>query len=244
MLYEQYHPPDLTTPSIDDDGVQKLHSSLTSLDFYLLDDIDIYLSSVQTKAAKNDLINDSFNDYTQHQEELLADFDFADLTSFEETSDFLADSISPEDIDIEQWISQSAFPSPPTDTSNSSLSSIEDASPTISATGDEYTIPSDMMVPPSPSLCSSASSPITSKKKSKLSAGERKLRKKHQNKTAAEKYRLKKKSERNELLDRHTQLEGKNRALKLELENLTYRVQQFKQLVADFLPNGLPSLSN
>jgi len=69
MLFEQYHSQDLLTPSINDGGVSKLNSSLTSLDFYLLDDIDAYLAPIQSKQTKNDLINNSFNDNSQHQEE-------------------------------------------------------------------------------------------------------------------------------------------------------------------------------
>jgi len=69
MLFEHYHPQDLLTPSINDGGVNKLNSSLTSLDFYLLDDIDAYLPLVQSNKNKNDLINDSDNDNSQHQEE-------------------------------------------------------------------------------------------------------------------------------------------------------------------------------
>jgi hypothetical protein len=236
MLFDQYHPQDLLTSSIDDGGVQKLNSSLTSLDFYLLDDINIYLPSLESKATKNDLINDSFNDNSQHQEELFSDFDFAEFNDFEETSDVLAGSIFPEEIDIEKWISQASFPSPPTDTTNSSLFNVEDASPTQSSIGDEYTINKDMVVPPSPSISSTDSSPTPSGKKTKLSVVERKLRKKDQNKTAAEKYRIKKKSERHQLLDRHSKLKDTNKELKLELENLTYRIQQFKQIFADLLP--------
>ena len=86
MLFEQYPCQDLLTPSINDGGVNKLNSSLTSLDFYLLDDIDAYLPLIQSKPNKNDLINDSNNDNSQHQEDLLADFDFSDFNDFEENS--------------------------------------------------------------------------------------------------------------------------------------------------------------
>ncbi|CAF2643557.1 unnamed protein product [Rotaria sp. Silwood2] len=230
MLYEQYHHQDLLTPSIGDDGVNKLNSSLTSLDFYLLDDIDVYLSPIQsTKAVHKDLIDDSLNDNSQHQEEFFSNFDLVNFNDFEENSDFLADSISIDEIDIEKWISQASFPSPPMDTNSSSLSNVEDSSPI------EYTINRDMIVPPSPSLSSTDSSPISSTKKSKLSVIERRLRKKNQNKTAAEKYRIKKKSELHQLLDRHSKLKDTNGELKLELENLTYRIQQFKQLFADLI---------
>jgi len=202
MLFEPYPPQDLLTPTINDGGVNKLNSSLTSLDFYLLDDIDAYLSPpIQSKKPKKDLINDSINDNHQHQEEFFFDLD---LPNFEENSDFPVDSISFDDLDLEKWISQSSFPSPPMDTTSSSpLSSIEDASSKVHSIGwDDYMINTDMVVPPSPPLSSTSSSPQPSTKKTKLSIVERKLRKKGQNKTAAEKYRIKKKSERHQLLDR------------------------------------------
>ena len=99
----------------------------------------------------------------------------------------------------------------------------------------EYPINIDMVVPPSPPLSTATASPAPSTKKSKLSTIDRKLRKKDQNKTAAEKYRVKKKSERHFLLDRHAALKNTNRELKLELENLTFRVEKFKQLFVDLL---------
>jgi hypothetical protein len=146
-------------------------------------------------------------------------------------------------LDIEKWITQSSFPSPPMEINNSPLSSIEDTSSTFPSIGDEYTKNTDMIVPLSPPLSSTGSSPAPSTKKTKLSAVERKLRKKDQNKTAAEKYRVKKKSERHQLLDRHLKLKTINKELKSELENLTYRVQQFKQLFVDFIQNDLPITS-
>jgi hypothetical protein len=121
------------------------------------------------------------------------------------------------------------------DTDNSPLSQVEDASSTLSWFGDEYPINTDMIVPLSPPLSASSSSPGSITKKTKLSPGERRLRKKGQNKTAAEKYRIKKKSERNQLLDRHLKLKTLNKELKSELENLTYRIQQFKQLFNEFV---------
>jgi hypothetical protein len=227
MLFEQ-HPQDLLTPSINDGGINKLNSSLTSLDFYLLDDIEAYLSPpIQSKITK---INDSINENSQHQEdEFFSDLDFSDINNFDEKSDF----IPLDELELEKWISQSSFPSPPMDINNSPSSYFEDAS---SSLGDEYSINADMSVPLSPPLSSiGSSSPAPLIKKRKLSTVERKLRKKGQNKTAAEKYRIKKKSERNQLLDRHSKLKTMNKELKLELENLTYRVQQFKQLFNDFV---------
>lgn len=118
---------------------------------------------------------------------------------------------------------------------------MDDLSPIQSCLSDESTSNADMIVPTSPplSLASSASSPGETKK-SKLSPVERKVRKKDQNKNAAEKYRIKKKTERDRLLDRHAKLKGSNLGLKLELENLSYQVQQLKQLFVDVLQIPLP----
>jgi len=127
------------------------------------------------------------------------------------------------------------------ETNNSPLSSVEDTLTTLSWNGDDYTKSIDMVVPPSPPLSPASSSPKPITKKSKLTVVERKLRKKDQNKTAAEKYRVKKKSERHILLDRHSILKNKNRELKLELENLTYRVQHIKQLFVDILQMDPPT---
>jgi hypothetical protein len=241
MLFEQYHSQDLLTPSINDGGVNKLNSSLTSLDFYLLDDIDAYLSLPSSKKITHDLINDSINDNSQYQEEFFPDFDFDNFNHFDEKSDFLLDQISLDELEIEKWISQSAFPSPPMETNNSPLSSPEDTSSTLSWISDDHTRNTDMIVPPSPPLSSIGSSPAPSTKRPKLSTVERKLRKKTQNKNAAEKYRIKKKSEHHQLLDRQAQLKNINKELRLELENLTYRVEHFKTLFTGLLQNELPT---
>jgi hypothetical protein len=238
MFHEQYHPQDLLTPAINDGGVNKLNSSLTSLDFYLLDDIDAYLPLVQSKKNKNDLINDSNNDNSQHEEELFPEFDFLDFDGFEEKSEFLDNFVPLDELELEKWISQSSFPSPPMDTNNSSM---EDTSSISPWTAGECIINSDMVLPPSPPLSSTGSSPAPSLKKPKLSAGERRSRKKGQNKSAAEKYRIKKKSERHLLLDRHSHLASINKDLKLEFENLTFRVQKLKELFVDFLQIDTPT---
>jgi len=236
MLFEQYPSQDLLTPSINDGGLSKLNSSLSTLDFYLLDDINAYLSPpIQSKPNSIDLNNDSLNEGGQchgDAEDFFSHLDFSDIQNFEEKSDF----IPLDELELEKWISESSFPSPPMDTSNSPLSTIEDASSSFSSFADQYPKSNDMIVPPSPPLSSASSSPApVLGKKTKLSSVERKLRKKGQNKTAAEKYRIKKKSERSLLVDRHTQLKTLNKELRLELENLAYRVQQFKQLFNDFV---------
>jgi len=236
MLFEQYPSQDLLTPSINDGGVNKLNSSLTSLDFYLLDDIEAYLPPVQIKSSKTNFINDSINENSQDQDDFFADLDFSDFENFEEKSDF----IPLDELELEKWISQSSFPSPPMDSNNSPLCSADENTTSSSSSfpwiGDDYTMNTDMVVPPSPPLSSTGSSPAPSIKKPKLTIVERKLRKKDQNKNAAEKYRIKKKSERHQLLDRHMQLRNLNKELKSELENLTYRVQQFQQLFAAYVP--------
>jgi hypothetical protein len=230
MLFEQYPSQDLLTPSIIDGGVNKLDSSLTALDFYLLDDINAYLSPNDLKKTKDELINNSFDDNNQYQEDFFSSFDLSELNDAEETSDFLSDAISFDDIDLEKWISQSSFPSPPMETNSSSISSTENTYSTFPSIYDELSKNIDMVVPPSPPLSSIGSSPAPIIKKPKLTVVERRLRKKDQNKSAAEKYRLKKKSERHKLLDRHSRLKKSNTELKLELENLAYRVQHIKQL--------------
>ena len=245
MLFEQYPSQDLLTPSINDGGLSKLNSSLTSLDFYLLDDINAYLSPpIQSKTNSIDLNNDSLSENSQYHEEaedFFSNFDFSDMPNFEEKSgkrtslpfidnnpSYSIDFIPLDEFELEKWISESSFPSP--------LSTYEDVSSTLSSFADQYPKQTDMIVPPSPPLSSASSSPApTIGKKSKLSPVERKIRKKGQNKTAAEKYRIRKKSERSLLLDRHGQLKTLNKELKSELENLTYRVQQFKQMFNDFL---------
>lgn len=96
---------------------------------------------------------------------------------------------------------------------------------------------------PSVSSISSASSSSAAKRFSKsprLSTVDRRLRKKDQNKTAAEKYRQKKRTERDELAHRQSTLKNQNRELKFELENLTFRLEQFKQLFVDVLQIPVP----
>jgi len=68
-----------------------------------------------------------------------------------------------------------------------------------------------------------------------LTTNERKQRKKVQNKTAAEKYRVKKKTEKQILNEKRQLLTTSNKDLKLETENLQYRIQQLKQLFFDIL---------
>jgi len=251
MLFEQ-----LLTPTIigNTDGVLGTNSNnpflSSSLDFDLLDDIDFYLASTHTKKIK-------YNDKNEHDtnnnssEELFEGFDFVALAEFdgnEEKSELilLAD-IS--DLDIEKYISQSAFPSPPMDVTNSPLCDFNESTTSSPATipwiGEECTI----ATPLSPSIsltCSLSPAPrITKKtnriKKTTLSTIDRKMRKKNQNKTAAEKYRVKKKSEKTIIMERRTNLIQINRDLKLETENLQFRLEQLKQLFVDIVHVQFPS---
>jgi hypothetical protein len=292
MLFEQYQ---LQTPTINNNndggvGCVTANPLFSSLDFDLLDDIDLYLPSVYSKKNKTknesllpsnknthpieNEISNSSNE--QQHEELFSDLDFCNLADFDEKSrkkflllfpgfphrirSFLElienNSTNIDDWELGKWISQSSFPSPPMDISQSAcdipnLNTTEDStssSSTIPWISEECTIQSvsvDMIVPPSPPLSSVSSSPAPSARKSSkkigLSTVERKLRKKDQNKTAAEKYRIKKKSEKYNVLDRHIKLKGINRDLKLEADNLSFRIEQLKQLLVDLLQVQLPS---
>ncbi len=157
---------------------------------------------------------------------------------------------------LDKYLTQVSLPSPPIDVHNASICddstffAIDESTSSSGLwVGNECTVesnnPEDMMVPPSPPLSSSSSSPSISKKEStkqrNLSTIERKLRKKDQNKSAAEKYRLKKRSERNELVARHLNLKNQNREVKCEMENLTFQLEQFKQLFVDILQIPIPS---
>ena len=111
-----------------------------------------------------------------------------------------------------------------------------------SGTNDDIRVSLDSPMP-SVSSMSSASSSSAAKRFSKsprLSTVDRRLRKKDQNKTAAEKYRQKKRTERDELAHRQSTLQNQNRELKFELENFTFRLEQFKQLFVDVLQIPLP----
>ena len=88
MLFEQYHSQDPLAPTINDGGVNKLNSSLTSLDFYLLDDINAYLPPIQSEKSKKDLINDNIYDNSQYQaeEDFFSDFNFPEFDHCAEKS--------------------------------------------------------------------------------------------------------------------------------------------------------------
>lgn len=153
-----------------------------------------------------------------------------------------------DDSTLGRYTSQISLPSPAVDTQDLTFYPVEDdsTSSTFLWVGEECTIGSnDMLVPPSPPS-SSASSPASQSKieiprKKNFNSLERKLRKKDQNKNAAEKYRLKKRNERGELLARHTHLKSANQELKFEINNLTFKLEQFKQLFVDVLQIPLPS---
>ena len=241
MLFEQYQVDDLFTPSLIDGGVLAVHNSeesgVPSPDFFLTDSsIDAFFPvSLHSKQTKND--------FCQHQEEDeifpeldLSNIDLDNLSgltmikiiiisiiSFSFSVEFLTDPFNDESLDISKFISEVSFPSPVDSTDFSPMSS-----------SDESTMTNDRIVPPSPTMSTGST------KRSKLNPVERKIRKKKQNKNAAEKYRVKKKSERDQLLDRHGLLKSFNQNLKLEMENLTFQVQQLKQLLVDVVQVPLP----
>jgi len=181
MLFEQN--PSLLTPSIINNidgglGGSCKNPFLSSLDFLLLDDIDLYLPSKKSKNEYlfntnncNPIDDDSNNDNNSNSQSFFEDIDLNSLAYFdgnEEKSELIPSS-DVIDWDIEKWISQAAFPSPPMDSINSPVDPNESSasSPsTIPWVGEEYTIQSQSSVPPSPppsSIDSSSPAPMTKK---------------------------------------------------------------------------------
>lgn len=243
MLFDFNQPTGLLTPTINYGGVNRTNPILTSNNIFQLDENDDHFPSLTPKNNEYNLTTkDNTNensDNNQEQDDLFSTFDFSVLSELDKTE------LQIDDLQFEKYLTQSSYPSPATDIHNSFLSD-DSTSPWIAA---ECTIESenmeDMMVPPSPSLSSTSRSPLTAEKRStkkgSISVADRKLRKKDQNKTAAEKYRLKKREERNELIARHLDLKNQNKELKFEFENLTFRMEQFKQLFVDVLQIPIPS---
>ena len=79
MLFEQDHSQELLTPAIFDGGVNPYHTNVPSPDFFLVDYIDAFLPPVQAKTDKHDLMNDSNDDFSQHQEDFFSSLDFEDI---------------------------------------------------------------------------------------------------------------------------------------------------------------------
>jgi len=225
MLFDFDQPDDLLTPAMNYGGVNGINPFLTSSDISLLDDNNIYFSSIPSKkneyklTSQNNTNENSDNNHQQQQDDLFSTFDFPVLSELNRTD------LQNDELQLDNYINQTSFPSPPMDVHNTSISDDSTFNPIDDSTlwvGEECTIesinPEDMMVPPSPSLSLTSSSPSISNKEStkkrNLSIIERKLRKKDQNKTAAEKYRLKKRAERDELIARHLTLKNQNRELK------------------------------
>lgn len=206
MSFEEYFVNDLFTPSLLDGGANPFEQNPSSPDFILTDSfIDEIFPLVPLKTTKNDLSQ------KENTEDIIPDLDLSDI-DLDNFSDLLENDQS---FDIGSFISGISFPSP-IDSSEYSPSSND------GSFIDESPVNIDRTLPSSPST-----------KRSRLNPVERKLRKKSQNKTAAEKYRLKKKSERDQLIDRQTQLKTLNQNLRLEFENLSFRVEQLKKLLVD-----------
>ncbi|CAF3066126.1 unnamed protein product [Rotaria socialis] len=233
---------DLLTPNIKDVCVTRVNSILASSDAFSLDDNDIHFSSLLLKSneytfppTKDNNYENNDNNEQQQQYDLFSTFEFPVLSELDKTD------LQMEFSEFEKYLTQSSIPCSETDVHDSSISN----DPTLWV-GEECTIDSesrsDMMVPPSPSISLSSESSSTHKstKKTSLTIIERKLRKKDQNKSAAEKYRKKKQVERSELLARHAALKSQNQELKFELDNLTYRLESFKQLFVDVLQVKVP----
>jgi len=233
------------TPTINPNGLVKVNPLLTSNGVFLLEENDIQFPSLTSNINEYNLVTKDNtienNDNNQLNYDILSSFDFPVLTELE-------------DVQYGKYLSQTSYATNAIDVqplSNSDDSKFypvdDDTSPWI---GGECTVGSesameDMAVPPSPvpSTTSDSSSVVEKRvtKKRAFSTTERKLRKKDQNKTAAEKYRLKKKQERDELVARHANLKNQNQELKFQLDNLTFRLDQFKQLFVDVLQIPIPS---
>jgi len=251
MLFDFDQSDDLLTPTINHGGVSGMNPILTSSDISLLDDNNIYFSPIPSKkneyklTAPNNANENTDNNHQQQQDDLFSTFDFPVLSELS-TTDLPIDGLQ-----LDKYINQVSFPTPPMDDTHTSMSDDSIFYPTDDSTlwvGGECTIesqnPGDMTVPPSPAPSLASSSPSVSNKeltkKRSLSTIERKLRKKDQNKTAAEKYRLKKRAERDELIARHLELKHQNRELKFEMDNVTFQLEQFKQLFVDVLQIPIP----
>ena len=86
MWFEQDHSQELLTPAIFDGGVNSFHTRVPSPDFFLAEYIDAYLPPVQAKPNKYDLMNDSNDDFSQHQEDFFSQLDFEDIIDPEQYS--------------------------------------------------------------------------------------------------------------------------------------------------------------
>jgi cyclic AMP-dependent transcription factor ATF-4 len=239
MFFDFNPSTELLTPTINHGGVDKTNPIFASSNASSLDENDDHFPSLPSEKNEYELttednINEN-NDNNQQQDDLFSTFEFPVFS------------------ELDKYITEVSYPSPSMDAQNSLLSDDSTFFPIDESAlvwvGGECTVESgnteDMTVPPSPPLSSASGSSSTAEKRStkkrSLSTTERKLRKKDQNKTAAEKYRFKKRTERNELITRHLQLKNQNQELKFEFENLTYRLEQFKNLFTDVLQIPIPS---
>ncbi|CAF1133785.1 unnamed protein product [Adineta ricciae] len=245
MLFEMNQPTDLMTPTIVPNGMVKVNPLFTSNGVLPVEDNDAQFPLITSETNEYNLVTTDNttenNDNNQNNYDLLSSFDFPVLTELE-------------DLQFEKYLSRSSYATNTMDVqplSNSDESTFyavdDDTSPWLGGectVGSESTV-EDMAVPPSPVFSTtSGCSSVTEKrvvKKRAFSATERKLRKKDQNKAAAEKYRLKKKSERDDLVSRHAGLKSQNQELKFQLDNLTFRLEQFKQLFVDVLQIPIPT---
>lgn len=245
MLFEVNQPTDLMTPTIAPNGMIKVNPLFTSKGVLPVEENDIQFPLTTPELNEYNLVTTDNttenNDNNQNNYDLLSSFDFPVLTELE-------------DIQYEKYLSNVSQTTntidlqPLSNSDDSTFYAVDDeTSPWL---GGECTVGSestmeDMAVPPSPVLSTtSGSSSVIEKRvtrKRAYSTTERKLRKKDQNKTAAEKYRLKKKLERDELASRHAGLKSQNQELKFQLDNLTFRLEQFKQLFVDVLQIPIPT---
>jgi len=195
MLFDFNHSKDLLTPTINYGGVNKINPILTSSDLFPLDDNDVIFSSISSVkneyelTSKNNTNENNDHNHQQH-DDLYSSFDFPVLSELDKSE------LSNDGFQLDKYIADSSFPSPPMDVHNLSISDdstflpIDDStSSAFQWVGEECTVElkhtEDMMVPPSPTPSSSSSasgSPLAARKKStkktSLSTIQRKLGKK------------------------------------------------------------------
>jgi len=243
MFFEFNPTTELLTPNIDQGGVSKHNPLFTSNGVFPTEENDSHFppgppQTGKYESATNDNLNE-IGDNNPQQYDLFSTFELPVLAELE-------------DFQYEKYLSQTPCAtefvdvSAPLTSEDSTFYPVDDS--TTSWVGSECTIESpgmeDMLVPPSPTPSSaSGSSSVMEKrvtKKRGFTTTERRLRKKDQNKAAAEKYRTKKKLERNELASRHADLKNQNQELKFELDNISFRLEQFKQLFIDVLQIPIP----
>lgn len=173
----------------------------------------------------------------------LFDQDFNDLY---DTTNYFSDasgspvtlsplSLSPPDSTIDQQEIEKIVSSLQDDEYSHSLTTSSPPPPPAYSPNYVQVVPTLPLSPPPPSPLTPPPPPKVKlpKKPGKLTAKDRKLRKKSQNKTAALRYRQKKKDELEDLLQKEKLLESKNNELKKEVDGLVNEIRYLNKLWSD-----------